>query len=220
MWPSCYETDLPLSATDPIWTERGKNSSGIIAEDVEALVKYAWSSEQTLYQSPQGKGGFNYAGSAHPEYFNTQYYAQSLYPVDTPSQRRRNAWYGSTILTEADAGGDGRHLLLSWTSQVHGGLDNGLYEICLAKVEFDSFPEQPQATSTASSTAVSTPITSETPADAQEPTNTPQNMVPNNGAAGKSFLASGRQTGYEFLTVFWGMGLVGGTMLAAHHLSQ
>ena len=145
-------------------------------EDAEALVKYAWSPEQTLYASPPGKGGFNYAGTAHPEYFNRQYFAESLYSESTPSDQRLNAWYGSAILLEDDAGGDGRHLLLSWTSQLQGGMDNGVYQICLAKVEFDSISGE--STGTPSSTpSVSAAATS----GGQQPGKTPENMIPNVG---------------------------------------
>lgn len=126
---------------DPIWPKQGKNGTGIAPEDIEALVKYPWSPEQELYRSPPGKGGFNYAGMAHPEYFNRQYFAPSLYPPGTSASRRRNLWYGSNTVSEKDAGGDGKHLLLSWTSQLRGGFNNGIYQVQLAKVEFDTIPE-------------------------------------------------------------------------------
>ncbi|KAI4148746.1 MAG: hypothetical protein L6R39_002703 [Caloplaca ligustica] len=129
---------------DPIWPKRGKNSAGIAPEDVEALVKYGWSPEQELYRSPPGKGGFNYAGMAHPEYFNRQYFAPSLYPQGTSASRRRNPWYGSSTVSEKDAGGDGKHLLLSWTSQLRGGFNSGIYQVQLAKVEFDGIPDNPE----------------------------------------------------------------------------
>ncbi|MCJ1282893.1 hypothetical protein MMC26_002219 [Xylographa opegraphella] len=109
------DLNKPLE-TDPVWIQGGKEGKGIVQEEGEALVKYAWSPQQTLYASPPGKGGFNYAGTAHPEYFNRQYFAESLYPDSTTSSQRQNAWYGSTILSEDDAGSDGRHLLISWTS--------------------------------------------------------------------------------------------------------
>lgn len=59
------------------------------------------------------QGFFNYAGMAHPEYFNTQYFPQSLYPPDTPAKQQVNEWYGP-----GTAGVDGKSLLLSWTAQV------------------------------------------------------------------------------------------------------
>ena len=98
---------------DATWIVGGKNGEGLQAEDAEALVKYTWSAEQKLYASPPGPGGFNYAGMAHPEYFNTQYFPPSLYPAETPNEKRVNGWYGP-----GSAGVDGKTLLLSWTSQV------------------------------------------------------------------------------------------------------
>ena len=126
---------------DETWTTGGKNGKGIIAEDVEALVKYQWSAEQKLYESPPGKGGFNYAGNAHPEFFNTQYFPQSLYPSGTKFSQQRNEWYGSSVISQKDGGGDGKNLLLSWTSQVQGGTDTGIYQIQLAILTFDDIPE-------------------------------------------------------------------------------
>lgn len=99
---------------DTTWIAGGKNGKGIQAEDAEALVRYTWSAEQKLYASPLGPGGFNYAGMAHPEYFNTQYFPQSLYPENNPQKQQVNGWYGP-----ASAGPDGKSLLLSWTSQVN-----------------------------------------------------------------------------------------------------
>ena len=110
------QLDVPL-ANDSTWTIGGKNSKGIVAEDTEALIRYAWSAEQILYASPPGSGGFNYAGMAHPEFFNTQYYPQSLYSPHTPRNKRLNTWYGP--LSQDSAGPDGKNLLLSWTSQVN-----------------------------------------------------------------------------------------------------
>jgi len=147
---------------------------GIVQEDAEALVKYAWSPQQSLYSSPPGKGGFNYAGTAHPEYFNRQYFAKSLYPDSTPSDQRLNAWYGSMILSEDDAGGDGRHLLLSWTSQIQGGMDNGIYQIWLAKLEFDTMSgDSPSSVPSASAATTS---------GGPQPSRTPENMLPNSGS--------------------------------------
>lgn len=106
------QLDSPLGQ-DATWIVGGKNGKGIEAEDAEALVKYTWSAEQKLYASVPGPAGFNYAGVAHPEYFNTQYFPQSLYPTSTPTKQRLNRWYGP-----GSAGVDGKSLLLSWTSQV------------------------------------------------------------------------------------------------------
>lgn len=124
---------------DEVWIRGGKDGKGIGPEDAEALVKYAWSLEQKLYASPPEKGGFNYAGMAHPEYFNRQYFAKSLYPDSVSEGERRNAWYGAEMIAEegGDSAPDGKYLLLSWTSQLRGGKDAGVYEIQLAMVEFD-----------------------------------------------------------------------------------
>jgi len=109
------QLDDPLG-NDTTWTAGGKNGNGIESEDVEALIRYSWSTEQKLYTSTPGLGGFNYAGMAHPEFFNTQYFPQSLYPDNTPSKKRINDWYGP--IPQSSAGGDGKNLLLSWTEQV------------------------------------------------------------------------------------------------------
>lgn len=105
--------DGPLGQ-DTNWIVGGKNGKGIEAEDAEALVRYTWSAEQKLYASPAGPGGFNYAGMAHPEYFNTHYFPRSLYPRNTPTKQQVNRWYGPD-----STGVDGKSLLLSWTSQVN-----------------------------------------------------------------------------------------------------
>lgn len=146
-----------------IWVKGGKDGDGIRAEDTEALVWYGWSPEQKLYISPTGKGGFNYAGAAHPEYFNRRYYPDSLYPDGTPAARRQNDWHGTSVLKEADAGGDGRHVLLSWTSQIEGGFDTGVYEIQLAEIEFDDIPSRPKSAGSGSAPSSSaTPSTTTT----------------------------------------------------------
>ena len=147
------------------WVRGGKDGAGIQAEDAEALLWYGWSPEQKLYASPPGKGGFNYAGTAHPEYFNRQYYAASLYSDGTPAAKRQNDWYGTNLVKEEDAGADGRHLLLSWTSQITGGFDSGIYEIQMAKVEFDEIPPKPKS---AESTPSAAPTKGSRPA---QPTN-------------------------------------------------
>ena len=175
--------------SDSIWIKGGKNGKGIQAEDAEALVKYSWSPQQTLYASPPGKGGFNYAGMAHPEYFNRQYFAKSLYPNNTPMEQRKNAWYGSHLVAEADAGGDGKHLLLSWTSQVQGGQNAGIYKVQLAVVEFDDIPARPAA-STSSASITSAP--SITPGSTSPPLSTSthksinMNMMPKGSGSGDS----------------------------------
>jgi len=157
------DLDSNLTASDP-WLQGGKDGAGIQAEDAEALVWYGWSPEQKLYESPTGKGGFNYAGVAHPEYFNRHYYAASLYPEGTPAAHRQNDWYGQSLVKESDAGADGRHLLLSWTSQIQGGFDTGIYEIQLAKVEFDGIPPKVNSVQPSSPTSPATSAHSNKPA--------------------------------------------------------
>lgn len=90
-------------------------------------------------------------GNAHPEYFNTQYFAQSLYPQGTKPAQQRNSWYGGSLITQKEAGSDGKNLLLSWTSQVTGGINNGIYQIELAMLTFDDIPPNPDTTSSPSS---------------------------------------------------------------------
>ena len=124
------------------WKAGGIDGKGIEAEDAEALVHYTWSAEQKLYVSPPANGGYNYAGSPHPEFFNRQYFAKSLYPVGTADKDRFNEWYGGNFVSQDKANGqDGKFLLLSWTSQEKGGMNTGLYKIQLAVVEFDDIPD-------------------------------------------------------------------------------
>ncbi|KAL8782238.1 MAG: hypothetical protein Q9213_005568 [Squamulea squamosa] len=165
------DLNIPVG-NDPIWSKQGKRGRGIAPEDVEALVKYAWSPEQELYKSPPGKGGFNYAGMAHPEYFNRQYFAPSLYPKGTSASQRRNQWYGSKLVLEKDAGGDGKHLLVSWTSQLRGGFNSGIYQIQLAKVEFDVVPDNAKGNFPSAAASSSTPTLSLAPS-IQDPTVAP-----------------------------------------------
>lgn len=169
------ELNVPLK-NDSVWTLGGKNGKGIQAEDAEALVKYPWSAEQKLFLSPMAKGGFNYAGMAHPEYFNRQYFAKSLYPNSTPKEQRLNGWYGNNIIAEADAGSDGRHLLLSWTAQSKGGTDTGIYQVELATVEFDDIPASPSGPSATSGQTASPSSTHST--GPNRPVNSDQNMIP------------------------------------------
>ena len=138
------QLDQPFQE-DETWKAGGKIGQGIAAEDVEALIKYPWSTEEKLYASPPDKGGFNYAGNAHPEYFNRQYFAKSLYPSGTKPSQQTNDWYGSDIISEDKGGGDGKNLLLSWTSQTSGGMDNGVYLIQLAVLQFGDIPQNPDA---------------------------------------------------------------------------
>lgn len=48
-------------------------------DDIETLASFHWSPEIKLWGSPATKHGYNYAGQVHPEYFNRQYYAPSVY---------------------------------------------------------------------------------------------------------------------------------------------
>ncbi len=186
--------DNPLGA-DTTWVTGGKNGKGILPEDAEALVKYVWSSEQGLWASPTSKGGFNYAGIAHPEFFNRQYFAPSLYPDETSQKRRVNDWFGSSIISEKDAGGDGRNILLSWTGQLRGGLNSGIYQVQLAMLTFDDIPPNPAATASSSSygaTATSASSASSTK-DGHGPVNTAMNMIEKGqGSSLSSFLGYGK----------------------------
>ena len=129
------DLNQPVDGDHGVWAKGGKDRQGISAEDAEALVKYAWSPDETLYVTPHGKS-FNYAGNAHPQYFNRRFFPQSLYPEDAPPEDRRNEWYGSTVIDEGSAGSDGKYLLLSWTSRLDMKSNAGAYEVCLAVVKF------------------------------------------------------------------------------------
>ena len=170
--------DSPLGA-DPIWVTAGKNGEGVMHEDAEALVKYAWSPEQKLWVSPTSKGGFNYAGLAHPEFFNRQYFAPSLYPDSTPQKRRINDWYGSSLISEKDAASDGKSILLSWTAQLRGGVDQGIYQVQLAVLTFDDIPPNlPASGSSPGSRPTATRSSSASPTnDGHRPINTAVNMI-------------------------------------------
>ena len=171
------DLNKPLT-DDRIWTQGGKNGQGVQHEDAEALVKYSWSPEQMLYHSSPGQGGFNYAGIAHPEYFNRQYFAKSLYPDYVTDEHRKNDWYGSGVILETEDGADGKNLLLSWTSQVKGGNDVGEYKVRLAVVEFDDIPMRQEegtfAEASSAPTAPTSPPPSTTP---DQPTREELNMV-------------------------------------------
>ena len=145
----------PLDYQSDTWVQQGKYGRGIDAEDVEALVHYSWSTEQLLYKSMPDKGGFNYAGAAHPEYFNRQYYPKSTH-FYSAGEADQGEWYGGSEVAESRSEGDGRHLLISWTSQTHGGVDTGIYEIRLARVEFDDIPVNPTTMTTGSTTGSTT----------------------------------------------------------------
>ncbi|TKA74336.1 hypothetical protein B0A49_02931 [Cryomyces minteri] len=149
------------TTSDDIWIKGGKNGRGIQPEDAEALVMYSWSNEARLWTSPTEKGGYNYAGQVHTEFFNRQYYAPSLFPADTTAPQ--SAWLGASEVPESGDVADGQHLLLSWTAQ----LGDGLYKVMLARLEFDAIPPTaPAPTATTSSTATATATaTSKGPGD-------------------------------------------------------
>ena len=175
------DLDHPLQA-DPLWLTGGRNGEGIVPEDAEALVKYAWSAEQKIWTSPSKQGGFNYAGMAHPEFFNRQYFAPTLYPTRTPKAKRVNDWYGASLLSEDKAGGDGKNILLSWTAQLQSGLNNGIYQVQLALLEFGDILPNPAASGSSvptldggsSPTALGSASSSQ---QGHKPVNTALNMI-------------------------------------------
>jgi hypothetical protein len=120
------------------WFRGGRYGREIQAEDVEAVLRYSWSDEQVLYKSPPGPKGFNYAGLAHPEFFNNQCYAKWTYWNQGIDSDMESGWLGGGVVGQEQADGDGRHLLLSWRSQGEGLSGNGKYQVMLAKVEFDT----------------------------------------------------------------------------------
>jgi len=194
------------SGADTTWVTRGKNGQGILPEDAEALVKYAWSLEQKLWGSPMSKGGFNYAGMAHPEFFNRQYFAPSLYPDSTSQKRRVNEWFGSSIISEKDGGSDGKNVLLSWTGQLRGGLNNGIYQVQLAMLTFDDIPPNPAVTASSSSYGATPTSTS-----SARPVNTATNMIEKGqGNSLSSFLGYGKHgMGRSSASRAWGPLLLG-----------
>lgn len=198
--------DQPLGV-DSIWVTGGKNGKGVVPEDAEALVKYAWSTEQKLWVSPTSKGGFNYAGMAHPEFFNRQYFAPSLYPDSASQKHRVNDWYGSSIISEKDAGNDGQNILLTWTAQLRGGLNNGIYQVQLALLTFDDIPSNPAAT--ASSIYGATP-TAASSASSTRHGEKPDNTALSQGTSLSSFLGNGKQgMGRSMAACAWGSLLLG-----------
>ena len=103
---------------------------------VEALSMFEWSPEYVLYKSPPGPGGYNYAGTVHSEFFNRDYYTGvGLTEV--------NPWYGQDVVAAPAAPDDGKCLMLSWTSQLHGGANTGVYQIIMAVVEFNPLADAP-----------------------------------------------------------------------------
>jgi len=54
--------------------------------------------------------------------------------------------------------------MLSWTSQVTGGIDHGIYQVELAMLAFDDIPADPDATSSpSSSSAISSAVPNPSP---------------------------------------------------------
>lgn len=200
------DLDRPVEA-DSGWPTGGRNGEGIVPEDAEALVKYAWSAEQTLWTSPAKQGGFNYAGNAHPEFFNRYYFAPTLYPVATPKAKRINDWYGASLLTEAEAGGDGKNLLLSWTAQLQSGLNNGIYEVQLALLEFGDIPTKPAASATAgpSATALKPASSSKHGHDA---VSTAVNMIEKGNGQSVTSLLGYRKEGWMGLSGAFGVAVL------------
>ena len=127
----------PVDSTSKTWPAGGGNGTGITIDDAEAILYYSWSDEQVLFKTQPGPGGFNYAGAAHPEYFNRQYYPQSkfFYPSSQSLATRKGDWIGVSIVP-ADIVPDGNCLLLSWTEQLNGDLNAGIYQIQLAVIRF------------------------------------------------------------------------------------
>ena len=153
--------------------------------------------------------GFNYAGTTHSELFNRQYFAKSLYPDGTPAEQQQNAWYGSSILAETDASLDGKNLLLSWTSQLQGGQNTGIYQICLATVEFDAIVVGPSANPTASAALPETPTsigTGSSSTKGQKPTKTPEGVVLGDGERTKSIIGHSQSKSYDFWSIVWSWG--------------
>ena len=192
-----------LDLDDPVgndidWPKGGRSGAGVRPEDAEALVKYAWSPEQVLLVSPTGKGGFNYAGMPHPEYFNRQYFASTIFADKTTQGQRQNAWYGTEMVPEDSANSDGRYLLLSWTSQLQGGMNNGTYRIELAVIEFDDIPEKPSSSSSSCSNLC--PPTSTTSSRQTDKT------ASSDGAALISFLGHGMGGKYGFWVLLYELG--------------
>lgn len=170
------DLNKPLGA-DGTWVTGGKNGKGIVPEDAESLVNYAWSSEQKLWASPTSKGGFNYAGMAHPEFFNRQYFAPSLYPDGTSQNRRVNDWYGGDLISERDAGSDGKNMLLSWTGQLRGGLNSGIYQVQLAMLAFEDIPSNPTGSSSSLPASPTHSSSASSTKHGHKPINTAYNMI-------------------------------------------
>jgi hypothetical protein len=114
-------------------------NSSITANDAAALTRYAWSDPQVLYHTPKSTL-FNYAGMAHPAFFNTQYYQDWMYSNGGIDSVMRSPWVGSEVVSEKEAGGDGKYLMVSWVT--HGQGESGsVYDIVMARVELSKGEE-------------------------------------------------------------------------------
>lgn len=71
-----------------------------------------------------------------------------------------SGWFGGGLTEQEQAGGDGQHLLLSWTSQEESVNGFDRYQIMLAKIEFDTGKTQSSATAPATASHTGSPPTS------------------------------------------------------------
>jgi hypothetical protein len=130
---------LSCTSNSTSWQKGGINGHGITMEDAEAIIHYQWSNSQVLFKTPipnHSAPSYNYAAIAHPEYFNRQYYQPWMYMNGGIDSTMRSPWLGHEVVAEAAAGGDGRHLMVSWTMEGKYG-----YEIVMASVEFEQVQE-------------------------------------------------------------------------------
>jgi hypothetical protein len=81
---------------------------------------------------------------AHPEFFSNQFHARCAYSYQGIDSDMESGWIGGGVVEQEQAGGDGRHLSLSWISQ-EGVDDDGRYQVMLANVELERAMIQPSA---------------------------------------------------------------------------
>ena len=125
---------LSCTGNSSVWQEGGINAKGITGEDAEAIIHYEWSEPQTMFVTPASTTStlrYSYAGVAHPEFFSRYYWQPWMYSNDGIDSTMKSPWLGGEVITEAGSGGDGKHLMISWTVQGEKG-----YDIVMAKVEF------------------------------------------------------------------------------------
>ncbi len=125
----------------------------------------------------------------------------------------RGEWFGGYEVPERDAGGDGRHLLLSWTAQARGGFATGIYQVQLARVAFGDIPAPPppppppspptnnitvqaNATSSSAGTASASSTIATTSA---LPTKRPQTILPMSSSSSSSSSSSTYGTPFIFV---------------------